>query len=158
MLDCVSEVRQSLLESREVLANLFDGGSTVREHSGHEFNRVSVPVLGQARLLVCPLSLRIVAGAILLNASSPRIGQYMGIEEKVLLSRSGDCDFLIHISTLTPVLVKQHRQNTDHYEYGQHPASNESKEELRRPAGDEERIIARELVGRVIYMYLHWQG
>ena len=51
MLGCVSEVRQSLLESCEVLANLFDGGSTVSDHSGHEFDRVVVPVVCQARLL-----------------------------------------------------------------------------------------------------------
>ena len=82
----------------------------------------------------------------------------MSDEENVLLSRSGDCNFLIHMSTLTPVLVKQHRQNTDQCEYGQHPASNGSMEELPWPVGDEERIIARELVGRIIYMYLHWQG
>lgn len=56
--------------------------------------------------------LAIVAGAILVNASSPRTGQYMGIEENDLLSRSGDCNLLIHVSTLTPVLVEQHRQNT----------------------------------------------
>lgn len=51
VLGCVSEVRHSWLESRKVLANLFDGGVTVREDSGHKFDRVSVPSRGHARLL-----------------------------------------------------------------------------------------------------------
>lgn len=51
VLGCVSEVCQSALESREVLLYLFVGESTVRQDSGHEFDRVSVPVLGQAWLL-----------------------------------------------------------------------------------------------------------
>ena len=51
VLGCVSEMQPSPLESREMLSDLLDRGCSVREDSGHEFDRVSVPVLRHARLL-----------------------------------------------------------------------------------------------------------
>lgn len=47
---CESEVRGSLLESRQVLMYLSDRGRIVREDPGHQFKRVAVPTLGHARL------------------------------------------------------------------------------------------------------------
>ena len=68
--------------------------------------------LDSTLLCLVIIHLAIAAGAIIANASSPTIGQFMGIEEIVLLLRSGDCNILIHIRTLTSVLVKQHGRNT----------------------------------------------
>lgn len=51
VLGCKSEVRESFLESRQVLMYLGDGGRTVREEDpGHHFKRVAVPSLFHARL------------------------------------------------------------------------------------------------------------